>query len=152
VEDEVTRGAQNPGTDAPDGAPQGGPFAPLVVAIGASPSGLPALRSFFGALPAHSGHCFLLTQHVAPEQEPFPVEALALIAARPVALVEDGAAVESETVLVIPPGCSCAARWGAAGQIPWIGCSARWPRPSVREQSAWFSRVPAPTGRWGCRQ
>ena len=103
VEEEAIRGAPS-GTDAPDGAPEGALLEPLVVAIGASPGGLPALRGFFSALPARSGHCFLLTQHLAPEEEPLPAEALALVAARPVALAEDGAAVEPDQVLVIPPG------------------------------------------------
>ncbi len=41
---------------------------------------------------------------MAAEEEPLPVESLATIAARPVELAKDGAAVEPDTVLVIPPG------------------------------------------------
>ncbi len=100
----MTRGARHPGTDVPDDTPEEVPFAPLVVAIGASPGALPRLRGFFGALPTRSGYCFLLTQHVAADQEHLPVETLAPIVARPVALAEDGAAVAPDTVLVIPPG------------------------------------------------
>jgi two-component system CheB/CheR fusion protein len=103
VKDEVIRSA-HPGADALDDAPEGAPSEPLVVAIGASPGGLDALRGFFGALPARSGHCFLLTQHAAPEEKLLSAEVLASIAARPVALAEDGAAIEPDRVLVIPPG------------------------------------------------
>lgn len=96
-------GGARPGAEAPDDALEGAPSEPLVVAIGASPGGIAALRGFFGALPARSGHCFLLTQHAAAEEGPLSAEALAPIAARQVALAEDGAAVEPDRVLVIPP-------------------------------------------------
>src|SRR5690242_16871819 len=45
-----------------------------VVGLGASAGGLEALRSFFAAVPSHSGAAFVVIQHLAPDHRSQMVE------------------------------------------------------------------------------
>src|SRR5438094_5510352 len=75
-----------------------------VVGLGASAGGLEALRSFFAAVPSHSGAAFVVIQHLAPDHRSQMVELLATHTRAPVQQIEDGATIRPDQVYVIPPG------------------------------------------------
>ena len=75
-----------------------------VVGLGASAGGLEALRSFFAAVPSHSGAAFVIIQHLAPDHRSQMTELLATHTRAPVHQIEDGVMVRPDHVYVIPPG------------------------------------------------
>jgi two-component system CheB/CheR fusion protein len=75
-----------------------------VVGLGASAGGLEALRSFFAAVPSHSGAAFVVIQHLAPGHRSQMVELLATHTRAPVQQIEDGVTIRPDQVYVIPPG------------------------------------------------
>src|SRR5882724_122754 len=75
-----------------------------VVGLGASAGGLEALRSFFAAVPSHSGAAFVVIQHLAPDHRSQMVELLATHTRAPVQQIEDGVTIRPDQVYVIPPG------------------------------------------------
>ena len=74
-----------------------------VVGIGASAGGLEALEQFFDKMPAKTGLAFVVVQHLSPDFRSLMDELLARRTAIPIRRVEDGMAVEPDTVYLIPP-------------------------------------------------
>lgn len=74
-----------------------------VVGIGASAGGLEALERFFDSLPAKTGAAYVVVQHLSPDFKSLMDELLARHTELPIRLVEDGMAVEPDTVYLIPP-------------------------------------------------
>ena len=74
-----------------------------VVGIGASAGGLEALEQFFEKMPAKTGLAFVVVQHLSPDFRSLMDELLARRTAIPIRRVEDGMAVEPDTVYLIPP-------------------------------------------------
>jgi two-component system CheB/CheR fusion protein len=74
-----------------------------VVGIGASAGGLEALERFFHSLPEDTGMAFVVIQHLSPDFKSLMDELLARHTRLPIALVEDGMAVEADHVYLIPP-------------------------------------------------
>lgn len=105
--------AARPGSAA-DGAPPGpgnsaAPTAAqeaasrLVVGIGASAGGLDAYKAFFSTVPPDTGMAFVLVQHLDPKHESSLATIVGGYTDMPVRLAEDGAALGSNQVHVIPP-------------------------------------------------
>src|SRR5262245_17839454 len=87
------------GQPASDGAEK----KPVIVAIGASAGGVPALQVFFGSIPSNTGAAFIVVLHLDPQHRS---ELSAIVAARtnmPVVQVETSARLEPNHVYVIPP-------------------------------------------------
>jgi two-component system CheB/CheR fusion protein len=76
---------------------------PYVVGIGASAGGLEALERFFANVPTDSGMAFVVIQHLSPDFRSLMDELLARRTKLPIALVEDGMAIEPDHVYLIPP-------------------------------------------------
>jgi len=74
-----------------------------IVGIGASAGGLEALESFFDKVPASTGAAYVVVQHLSPDFKSLMDELLARHTKLPIKLVEDGMAVEPDTVYLIPP-------------------------------------------------
>jgi two-component system CheB/CheR fusion protein len=77
--------------------------APVIVAIGASAGGIPALQSFFEGIPQNTGATFIVVLHLDPQHRS---ELSSVVAARtkmPVIQVEKRARLEPNHVYVIPP-------------------------------------------------
>src|SRR5215470_18041020 len=77
--------------------------APVIVAIGASAGGIPALQHFVEGIPQNTGAAFIVVLHLDPEHRS---ELSAVVAARtkmPVVQVEKTARLEPNHVYVIPP-------------------------------------------------
>jgi two-component system CheB/CheR fusion protein len=77
--------------------------APVIVAIGASAGGIPALQSFFSGVPPATGAAFIVVLHLDPQHRS---ELSSIVAARtkmPVVQVETTARLEPNHVYVIPP-------------------------------------------------
>ncbi|MBC8070538.1 MAG: PAS domain-containing protein, partial [Deltaproteobacteria bacterium] len=74
-----------------------------VVGIGASAGGLEALERFFAHLPTDTGMAFVVVQHLSPDFRSLMDELLARRTKLPIALVEDGMAIEPDHVYLIPP-------------------------------------------------
>jgi two-component system, chemotaxis family, CheB/CheR fusion protein len=75
-----------------------------VVGIGASAGGIDALSKFFQAVPVDSGIAFVVIQHLPPDTRSHMPEILSRCTALPVKLIEDGMALEPNTVYAIRPG------------------------------------------------
>ena len=73
-----------------------------VVGIGASAGGLDPLVRFFDNLPPDTGAAFVIVQHLSPDFRSLMDELLARHTRLPIRLVEDGMAVESDHVYLIP--------------------------------------------------
>ena len=71
--------------------------------IGASAGGLPALRSFFEALPSDTGMAFVVVTHLHPEHESHMAELLQNHTQMPTRQVDKKIKVEPDHVYVIPP-------------------------------------------------
>jgi two-component system CheB/CheR fusion protein len=80
----------------------------LVVGIGASAGGLPALEHFFAALPPDSGLAFVVIMHLAPERESYLATLLQRYTAMTVMQVTETTPIEPNRVYVIPPNCNLA--------------------------------------------
>src|SRR5215472_10890251 len=77
--------------------------APVIVAIGASAGGIPALQSFFSGIPQNTGAAFIVVLHLDPQHRS---ELSSVVAARtkmPVVQVEKTARLEPNQIYVIPP-------------------------------------------------
>jgi two-component system CheB/CheR fusion protein len=74
-----------------------------IVAVGASAGGVEALGEFLKALRPDTGMAFVVIQHLAPTHSSLLPEILSRSTAMKVRQVEDGMAVEPDTVYVIPP-------------------------------------------------
>jgi len=88
---------------AGDGRENGTDKAPVIVAIGASAGGIPALQDFFRGIPQNTGAAFIVVLHLDPQHHS---ELSAIVAARtkmPVVQVDKTARLESNHVYVIPP-------------------------------------------------
>jgi len=76
----------------------------IVVGVGASAGGMEAFKKLLSVLPSDSGMCFLLVQHLDPSHKSLLTELLAPHSAMTVTEAEDGLALQSDTVFIIPPG------------------------------------------------
>src|SRR5438874_5364782 len=85
--------------------PEGLPTAccPMVVGIGASAGGIPALQTFFQALPTRTGIVFVVVMHLSPEHESNLAQVLQASTAIPVRQVTGSVRMEPDHVYVIPP-------------------------------------------------
>ena len=97
--------AAKPISDSSENAADGGVLnqPQYVVGIGASAGGLEALEQFFEKMPAKTGLAFVVVQHLSPDFRSLMDELLARRTAIPIRRVEDGMAVEPDTVYLIPP-------------------------------------------------
>jgi len=77
-----------------------------VIGIGASAGGLEAYQNFLMAVPADSGHAFVLIQHLDPNHESMLAELLSRRTDMPVRQVTDGMVIEPNNVYLIPPNAS----------------------------------------------
>ena len=75
-----------------------------VVGLGGSASSLPALRSFFRALPADPGAAFLIALHAHPGREVALLELLRADTRMPVQELDGPRPAEPNHVYVLPPG------------------------------------------------
>ncbi len=74
----------------------------MIVGIGASAGGIPALEQFFRALPDDSGMAFVIVTHLAPERESQLHRVLATYTALPVRVACDKSELHPDTVHVMP--------------------------------------------------
>ncbi|MEJ1963741.1 MAG: chemotaxis protein CheB [Gammaproteobacteria bacterium] len=74
-----------------------------IVAIGASAGGLEAISELLAALPAQGKMAYVLVQHLDPAHTSLLPELLAKKTGMPVVQIEEGLAVQSAHVYVIPP-------------------------------------------------
>ncbi len=74
-----------------------------VVGIGASAGGLNALEQFFDRMPAESGMCFVVIQHLSPDFKSLMDDLLARHTSMPIHRVESGMPLCANTVYLIPP-------------------------------------------------
>ena len=79
------------------------PEVSLYVGIGASAGGLEAIQTFFQNMPPHSSLAFIVVQHLSPDYKSLMVELLSKKTSIPVFRAEDGMAVESNAIYLIPP-------------------------------------------------
>ena len=70
----------------------------FIVAIGSSAGGLSALEQFFDNIPADSGMCFLIIQHLSSDFKSHMDELLSRHTVMPIRQVVDGVALEPDTV------------------------------------------------------
>ena len=75
----------------------------LVVGIGASAGGLEALEHFFQALPDDSPFAYVVIQHLSPDFRSLMDEILSRYTRLTIRRAEDGMAVESGCIYLIPP-------------------------------------------------
>lgn len=87
-----------------DGTPAPPARRSIVVGVGASAGGLPALKTFLGNMPAGHGLAFIVVQHLDPNAESMMAKLLAEHSALRVALAQDGARIEVDHVYTLPPG------------------------------------------------
>jgi two-component system CheB/CheR fusion protein len=85
----------------PGAAPAELPF--LIVGLGASAGGLPALQQFFAAMPPDNGMAFVVIMHLAPDHDSHIAAILQRTTAMPVRQVTEAVRVVPETVYIIPP-------------------------------------------------
>ncbi len=76
----------------------------MIVAIGASAGGLEALQKLVSAIPAGSGLCYVIVQHLAPDHPSIMDQLLGAHSAIEVLKIEDGMRAQADTVFVIPAG------------------------------------------------
>ncbi len=76
---------------------------PLIIGIGASAGGLEALQQFFSYMPNNSGLSFVVIQHLSPDYKSLMADILGKHTEMAVYQAENGAAVEPDTVYLIPP-------------------------------------------------
>ncbi|MGB3738463.1 MAG: chemotaxis protein CheB [Pontixanthobacter sp.] len=84
-----------------------------IVGIGASAGGLEALSEFVKAVPEDSGLAYVIVQHLAPDHPSIMDQLLESHTPIPVRKIEDGMAVEPDTIFVIPAGPSLTLKDGA---------------------------------------
>lgn len=76
----------------------------VIVALGASAGGVPALQSFFGHVRADLGVAYVVVMHLAPDQPSALAEILATATDMPVDTVIETTTLQPDCVYVIPPG------------------------------------------------
>jgi len=76
---------------------------PVIVAIGASAGGVPALQNFFAALPQHTGAAFVVVMHLHPQHRSELPGILAAKTAMPVVQVAARERLQADHVYVIAP-------------------------------------------------
>ena len=86
------------------GMPSSGTGRHLMVGIGSSAAGLPALRTFLSQLPARSGMAFVLLQQAALGEDALAPDMLRPISPLPVDLAADGEPVLPDRLHVAPAG------------------------------------------------
>jgi two-component system CheB/CheR fusion protein len=74
-----------------------------LVGIGASAGGLEALERFFRSIPADTGMAFAVVQHLSPDFKSLMDELLARFTKMPIHRVEDGMAVQANSIYLMPP-------------------------------------------------
>lgn len=77
-----------------------------IVGIGASAGGLEALKAFVAAIPPHSGACYVVVQHLAPDQQSIMDQLLQPESTVPVSQIQDGEDAKPNHVYIVPPGTS----------------------------------------------
>lgn len=77
-----------------------------VVGVGASAGGLEAFTQLLGALPSTTGMAFVLVQHLDPMHQSHLSEILSRSTSMPVKQVENGLALQPDSVYIIPPNTS----------------------------------------------
>ncbi|MEI7894592.1 MAG: chemotaxis protein CheB, partial [Myxococcales bacterium] len=90
-------------SDTPHAAPHDEPRRLRIVGVGASAGGLEAIERFFDHMPADSGLAFVVLQHLSPDHKSLMVEILSKRTAMPVKQVEDGTAIDVNTIYLLPP-------------------------------------------------
>jgi len=75
-----------------------------IVAIGASAGGLEALQKLVAAIPAASGICYVVVQHLAPDHPSIMDQLLGAHSAIDVIKIEEGMLAEPDRIYVIPAG------------------------------------------------
>ncbi|MBS1133322.1 MAG: putative histidine kinase, hybrid [Burkholderiaceae bacterium] len=75
-----------------------------MVGLGGSAGSIPALQTFFRAMPPDSGMAFVVILNLSPEHESTLAEILQHATTMPVIQVHDTEKVEANRVYVIPPG------------------------------------------------
>ncbi|GGF93304.1 hypothetical protein GCM10007304_03960 [Rhodococcoides trifolii] len=78
--------------------------APTVVAIGSSAGGIEALSKLFGTVDVNTDWCFVVAQHLSPEEPSQLADILGRKTTLRVVEAEDGDSLEPGTVLLGPPG------------------------------------------------
>lgn len=81
-------------------SPEDGPK--LIVGLGASAGGLEALTLFFEQVPADSGMCFVVVQHLAADQKSHMADLLGRRSAVPVQFATDSTLLRANEVIVMP--------------------------------------------------
>jgi two-component system CheB/CheR fusion protein len=77
--------------------------APVIVAIGASAGGIPALQKFFSEIPTNNGAAFIVVLHLDPQHRSELSSIVGAHTKMPVVQVEATARLEPNHVYVIPP-------------------------------------------------
>jgi chemotaxis response regulator CheB len=93
-------------SDLPDGTPAAHPErhrAPLVVGLGASAGGIPALKQFFAHVSPGSGAAYVVILHLSPDHESHLAEVLQVTAPIPVTQVSERVRVQPDHVYVVSP-------------------------------------------------
>lgn len=75
-----------------------------IVGIGASAGGLDALKRLVSAIPERTGACYVIIQHLAPDQASIMDRLLRPDSAIPISQIEDGEAARPDHVYIVPPG------------------------------------------------
>jgi two-component system, chemotaxis family, CheB/CheR fusion protein len=75
---------------------------PVIVGIGASAGGIPALEAFFSQLPDDTGMGFIIVTHLSPTRESLLHEVLERYTSLPVMVAQDGVRIMPDTVHVMP--------------------------------------------------
>ncbi|WP_299046457.1 chemotaxis protein CheB [uncultured Tateyamaria sp.] len=75
-----------------------------IIGIGASAGGLDALKSVVAHIPANLGACFVIVQHLSPDQDSILDQLLQPVAPVPVTQIEDGEIPRPDHVYMVPPG------------------------------------------------
>ena len=88
---------------------------PRTIVVGSSAGGLDSLTALLGAVPARTGWCFVIAQHVAPTNRSMLVDLLQRITPMRVVEASDGARLEPDVVFVAPPGSDVVVRDDAVG-------------------------------------
>jgi chemotaxis response regulator CheB len=74
-----------------------------VVGIGASAGGLESLERFFSQVPRNTGLAFVVVQHLSPDFKSLIDELLARRTDIPICQAEHEAAVQPDTIYLLPP-------------------------------------------------
>ncbi|MFW6213751.1 MAG: chemotaxis protein CheB, partial [Spirochaetota bacterium] len=77
---------------------------PIVVEIGASAGGVHALQELFRTMPADIGMAFVAIIHMKPDASSHLESVLRNVTDLRVVTIEDGVAIEANTIYVAPPG------------------------------------------------